>query len=313
MAEVSEAIKVSKEEWAIIESLIYFGVFDYPLKPSEISRFVPIQLSPLHVVPCLNYLENHGLIEQHEGYFGIRSNEELVKRRIEGNLAAEKMRRKARKYASLIAGFPYVRGVYISGSLSKGYLSEDGDIDYFIITKAKRLWIARTLLILFKKIFLLNNRKYFCVNYFIDTDNLEVPDKNIFTATEIKTLIPMYNHDLYQKFIEANGWSGEVLPMMKPAEFEGVNTGVFGVFKPLVEAILNLKIGNAIDRFFMNRTLKRWESHFDHFTASEFEQAMRTRTYVSKHHPQNFQAQVLDKMQNIREEFKAQHNIVIAS
>src|SRR4029453_8923510 len=97
----------------------------------------------------------------------------------------------------LIASFPYVRCVCISGSLSKKYFDDTTDIDFFVITKPGRLWVCRTFLILFKKLFLLNSKKYFCINYFIDSDNLEIPDQNIFTATELTTLIPMHDYELY--------------------------------------------------------------------------------------------------------------------
>ena len=90
----------------------------------------------------------------------------------------------------------------ISGSLSKGYYDDDGDIDFFIITSPKRLWIARTFLILYKKIFLLNSRKYFCVNYFISSNALEIEEKNIFTATELTTLLPMFGNGSFHKFYE---------------------------------------------------------------------------------------------------------------
>ena len=53
--------------------------------------------------------------------------------------------------ASIIAAFPFVRAVGISGSLSKQYADENSDIDYFIITAANRLWIAKNLPAYFQK------------------------------------------------------------------------------------------------------------------------------------------------------------------
>ena len=85
--------------------------------------------------------------------------------------------------------FPFVRGVFLSGSISKGFMSESDDIDYFIITAPGRLWLTRTLLILFKKIFLFNSFRNFCLNYFIDSENLYIPEHNRYTATEIVFLI----------------------------------------------------------------------------------------------------------------------------
>ena len=117
------------------------------------------------------------------------------------------------KVSRKIAKFPYVKGVCLSGALSKGFYDDDGDFDFFIITKPNRLWIARTILVLYKKIFLLNSKKYFCVNYFISTDKLEISEQNLFTATEIATLIPLYGTDTFKEFLEAkNPWAAPYFP-----------------------------------------------------------------------------------------------------
>ncbi len=48
---------------------------------------------------------------------------------------AEEIMPKALKRAQLIMSFPYVESVSISGALAKNYYDDDGDIDFFIITK----------------------------------------------------------------------------------------------------------------------------------------------------------------------------------
>jgi predicted nucleotidyltransferase len=88
----------------------------------------------------------------------------------------------------VIKRFPFVRGVFVTGSLSKNSSDSSSDLDFMVITRKGRLWIARTLLMLFKKIFLLNSYKYFCINFLLSEDNLEIEDKNVFTATEVMTV-----------------------------------------------------------------------------------------------------------------------------
>ena len=77
-----------------------------------------------------------------------------------------------------------------------------GDVDYFIITKNNRLWLCRANC---EKIFLFNSRKFFCVNFFLGS-SLLIDENNIFTATEIFTLQPVFNKELYCKLIEINSW-----------------------------------------------------------------------------------------------------------
>ena len=143
----------------------------------------------------------------------MTSNEEsIIQNRKINEERAKKSDKKIKQYSKLICSFPFVENVCISGSLSKGILTADGDIDYFIICQPNRLWLCRTLLILYKKIFLLNSKKYFCVNYFIDTDTFVIPDKNIYTATEIATLIPINNISLFNRFVNENLWVYKQFP-----------------------------------------------------------------------------------------------------
>ena len=40
--------------------------------------------------------------------------------------------------------------------------------------------------------------KNFCINYFVDSENLEIQEKNIFTATELVTLLPTFGREMYE-------------------------------------------------------------------------------------------------------------------
>ncbi len=236
----------------------------------------------------------------------------MLKKRLNGNKNAEKFVPKAYQNAQLIGSFPFVRAVGISGSLSKGYMDESGDVDYFIITEPERLWIARTLLILYKKVFLLNNRKYFCVNYFIDTNHLEIPDKNIFTATEILTLIPAYNAQLFESFVTKNLWTKDFLPNKLPAKID-IGTPSDKKIKKIAEGFLKNKLGETLDLLLMKLTLKKWKSKFKHIQETDFDLALRTRKYVSKHHPQGFQQKVLSAIDKKIGVFESTNNLKLSN
>ncbi len=124
----------------------------------------------------------------------------------------------------LISRFPFVRAVLASGSLSKGYMDEKSDIDFFIITAPHRLWIARTLLVLYKRLFLGGSHKHFCVNYFVDEDHLEIEEKNLFTATELATVLPLYGAEQYKSLIKTNGWVRDFFPNYIARSTENVSS-----------------------------------------------------------------------------------------
>ncbi|MEO6166359.1 MAG: hypothetical protein ABIO46_04585 [Chitinophagales bacterium] len=294
-----------------LKVLLYYDLFNYPLTVPEILNHIrQHDCSEPELVKCLSTLCEQQVIYYHEGFYLLKNDQQLVHRRKKGNEMATQMLKKAAERSALIAGFPYVRSVCVSGSLSKNYFDETTDIDFFIITAPKRLWLCRSLLILYKKIFLLNSKKYFCVNYFIDADNLEIPDKNLFTATEIITLLPFQNYQLYRQFINVNEWVKDFYPNALPAN-KNSSPEKSGRFKAAFEKIFNTSLGEWLDRSFYRTTVRYWKKKFPGFDEEEFEVNMRSRKDVSKHHPQGFQFRVLKMYEENCNAFAAKHEILL--
>ena len=91
--------------------------------------------------------------------------------------------------------------------------------------------------------FLVNKQHLFCMNYFIDEQGLEIVEKNIYTAIEVATLIPLEGDVAFAKFYQANTWLRQYLPnnCMRVASAKPVkNTWL----KSTVEALLNNGISN---------------------------------------------------------------------
>ena len=243
----------------LLKPILYFSLFKYPLTEEEIFNFSKAE-SKEQIKSDLNELVNDNIIYKIDDFYLTENNETLIKRRLEGNKMAKNIYQKALTISRLISKFPYVEGVGISGSLSKGYYDDDADIDFFIITSPKRLWIARTFLILYKKIFLLNSRKYFCVNYFISSNALEIEEKNIFTATELTTLLPMYGNGSFHKFYDENKWVENYLP--NKTVTDGLSK-LQVVKKPtatkITEYFLDSKIGDWLDATFLRITYHKWK------------------------------------------------------
>ncbi|MBV1922884.1 MAG: nucleotidyltransferase domain-containing protein [Flavobacteriaceae bacterium] len=247
-----------------------------------------------------------------DDFYLCENDEELVKRRLKGNRRAKEIHQKATNVSKFISKFPYVEGVGISGSLSKGYYDDDGDIDFFIITAPKRLWIARTLLILYKKIFLLNSKKYFCVNYFISSDSLEIDEKNRFTATELVTMLPMFGNGSFHEFYKKNQWANSFLPNKNISErIVNLNPVQKPILTKGIEKILNTKLGSVIDSLFLRITYKKWKIKFKNLEDRHFNIALKSTKNVSKHHPLNFQNQVIERLNNKYVEYQENYNIYL--
>lgn len=306
-----ETSTLSVTQRAIVRTLLYFDVFAHPLREEEIAQFSSV---PAHTLSTLQedlrVLCADGIVNKAGPYFGFGDVAAHVRQRTEENARAQERMHKAHRMSRLIGRFPFVRAVMLSGSISKGRMAVDGDIDYFVITEPDRLWVARTLLILFKKVFLLNSRRDFCVNYFIDTAHLAIEDRNIFTATELLTLVPTFNAPLCSAFFEANPWAQDMLPNANVPD-TSTASHAHGPVKRVAERMLKNGLGDEVDEWLMLRTLRHWRHKFAYMENVRFNSAMRTRRYVSKHHPRDFQNRVMVAYQQRIAAFERDHDTIL--
>ncbi len=302
-------------ERAIVRTLLYFELFSHPLTAREIWQFAHVESSEPTLHPAgesfetfqekLQLLVEKGAVFQFGDFFQTQHQAEWVERRRDSNRRADAFLPKAQRMARFIARFPYIRAVFVSGSLSKHSMKPDSDVDFFLITTPGRLWLARTLLVLFKKIFLFNSHKYFCVNYFIDTQHLVIEEQNLFTATEIVTLLPMYGGDWYQAFCRENHWAWQQYPHAASRPVHDVPTSARSWFKRNAEWLLGGVFGDWLDSRAMHLTVRFWRKKFNHLDDNTFNVALKSRRHVSKHHPLYFQKKVLEHLSVRMQEMKA--------
>lgn len=295
---------------SFLRTLIYFDIFSYPLTRQEIFEYASLKdFSLQEGINTMEYLLEQQLIDSHLGYYFIENERDKVAKRVAGNKMAAKRMKSARFFSSIIASFPFTRGVYISGSLSKGYMDENSDIDYFILTSPNRLWLCRTLLILFKKIFLLNSHKNFCINYLIDTDHLEIKERDIYTATEVALLLPMYNFQLFEKFLNENSWVKECYPNYK--QFKTLSVKGLPRVKKIAEKLLDNRFGDKMDNFFFKITSRFWETKHRKIDVTKPESELVWNKHVSKYNPRHFRLNVLDLFRKKILEFESLTGFVV--
>jgi len=286
---------------------LYFSIFKYPLKLEEICSFHPDKDRKNIEAELAGLIEKNVICKVDEFYLPD-CDLECIEKRKKGNLMAAEVLGKAKERAEFISRFPFVEGVGVSGSLSKGYYDSKSDIDFFVITKPGKVWIARTLLMLYKKIFLLNSRKYFCINYFLSSANLEVEEKNRFTATEIKTLIPFQGKDTLEAFYRKNEWISNIFGPFAPDLASVPNITKPGLSK-VAENVFDNRFGDFVDRMFKKITVRFWEIKFRNMRAEDFKIALKSTRSVSKHHPMNFQKKVIMALNEKYDELHKNHNI----
>jgi hypothetical protein len=248
-----------KTESCILKTLAYFSIFEYPLTKDELKRYLHPSADIGSFERALAHLAENRIIYKIEELYLLKDDVALVKRRRDGNRRAEQLVPKAMKIGRFLSRFPYVRGMGISGSLSKMYAHDKADFDFFIITTANRLWIARTIMHLFKKFtFLTGRQHYYCMNYYLDEKALKLRDQNIYTAVEAITLLPVSGEALHD-FFAANNWVSEWFAEY-PLTIRCQQHRVGGSWiKRVMEWMLNNKAGNKLDDYLMKVTTRRWK------------------------------------------------------
>ena len=300
-------------EAGVIRTLLYFDIFHYPLTLDELVKFHPQKSSREDIIRAISLLRNKLVVFKLDNFYSLHPDRAFAERRKAGNELAKKRLQTARKFSWLISKFPFVRAIMLSGSLSKDYMDINSDIDYFIITEPGRLWLTRGFLGLFKRLFLLNSHKFFCTNYLIDSQSLEIEEKNIYTAMETTTLIPVYGRSLYEKFVTKNQWTKNHLPNMELQRNAFIAEKI-SFLKNLIERLLSGRIGEKLDLYFMNLAIQRWKKQFGNsFSSKDFELAFKSRRNVSKNHPRFFQKQILNHYQEKIEAFEMVNNIKLSA
>jgi hypothetical protein len=278
------------------QTLRYFALFRYPLNAAELHVYCgsPCSLEEMYV--CLDVMSIDGSVYEQDGYYSNSPEiSSWLPRRLRGNEKAGMEMHSAQKIARLIYQFPFVAFVGISGSLSKGYSDERTDFDFFIVTSSNRLWISRTFLHAFKKFtFLFRQQHKFCMNYFLDTQHLQLEEKNLYTATELSSLIPVCGANVYDDLMRENAWIHTHLPNHPTKSADELNDRR-SALAATFDWLLNFLFPSTLNRSLMKMTDAKWRRKWARkgYPAEDYELAFKTRLYVSKNHPANYQKKIL--------------------
>jgi hypothetical protein len=283
---------------SILKALAYFDLFSYPLTIGDLRYFLDTDAEEAEIRRETQALIREGCLFRLGPFFSLHNNPALVEKRRKGERHADELLQTAARGARLLYQFPFVRGVCISGSLSKRCADEKADIDYFIITRSGRLWIARTLMHLFKKLtYMRGHQHHYCLNYYVDEDALEIREKNIFTAIELLTLMPACGNGGLAKFFQANSWTTMYLPHYRNRRREGEGSHRPSQMKRFFEWGLSNRLGDRIDNLLRRITDGRWKKKTERGDRNMKGDVMALQCgkHYSRPNPEIFQQKVLSR------------------
>jgi hypothetical protein len=244
---------------SILLAILYADIFDYPLTASETLRYLPLRrASPEEVAEelaglCASVLSKSGR------YFTLRDREGLADLRRRREKICAPRWAVARRYARWISCIPFVRMVAVCGSQVFENSDEDGDVDLFLITAPRRIWIVRTCIRLLSRVKRFDGVPV-CPSFMITEDALAVPGskRNFYVAHQIAQAIPLLGGDAFFRFLDANDWFQEYLPLFADEARARESPQTLRP-KPsfLAEWILGGRLGDRLERFLHGFTVQR--------------------------------------------------------
>ncbi|MDO8509512.1 MAG: hypothetical protein Q7S24_00010 [bacterium] len=209
---------------SILRTLHYFDMFAYPLTREELYRFLwrPPALSYGEFSDYLDQIVIPGVNES-DGYYFLSSHQENISVRNLGLVQSETRLRRARTAAKLLRLIPFLKAIFVCNTVAAGTANDQSDIDFFIVSASKRVWIVRLFSNLILRFFGLRtyNTKTanrVCLSFFVDEKHLDlsslrVADDDVHFAYWVYQMVPIYDPDkIHERFLRLNQWIKIFLP-----------------------------------------------------------------------------------------------------
>lgn len=266
---------------AILKTLIYSDIFDFPLSKNELWKFlISKKVSRENFQDVLKNLQKK--ISLRDGFYCLYGREQAIKTRIKRKKESQKKIVTAKKIIEKLSRIPTIKFVGISGALSLENSEREDDIDLFVIVSKDTIWLTRLAMI----ILLLITGRYrrrnerqvsdkICLNMIIDESALSFPRQrqDLYTAHEIAQLMPVFERgDMYNKFIDINKWVDKFLPNAlergtKQNQMQNNAEVGFRVFQRIVQRFSALEwLARALQLWIIKQH-KTTETISDHFLA----------------------------------------------
>jgi len=207
---------------AVVQTLAYADVFDYPLKKEEIFSFLLAKKAANRFELAKVLAQLGSQIDQSGCFYFLKGRKNLILIRKKREKWSQKKLKIAFRTARWLKLIPWVQMVAVTGGLSLKNASKDDDIDFLIVAKKNRLWLSRFFSVLLVELMGRRRRPQdkdfenkICLNMFLDGAHLALPPKerDLFTAHEVIQLRPIWDRNqTYHKFIKANQWVKQFLP-----------------------------------------------------------------------------------------------------
>ncbi len=205
-------------------------------------------------------------ISRKNGFYFLRGRENIVEKRIWRKKLADEKWKKLKPTLLLCQMIPYIRAVFVSGSLALGNTKKESDIDILVIAEHGHIWTARAFLTVFLSILgkyrqTNSTEDKICANHYITDRSLAIPFPSLYNAQTYAHFFaadPLSNK-IMKEFKKSNGWIASYLLHFDPDEDKNMHNetvkkplrlSLYAAIKKILETILNPTAGAYLENKF---------------------------------------------------------------
>ena len=266
---------------AILRTLAYFDVFDYPLTIDQLWRWLypadgqTISASLSDVEQELEKPELKSKVGRGGTYVFLAGRDHIVAVRESRFKYGERKWKRVLSAIGFLEVVPFIRMVAVVNTLAIDNAKEESDMDLLIVTAPQHLWLAR--LAITGIVSMLGYRRHgdkiknrICLSFYSTTDvidfsPLQLQPKDPHFAFWTSQAVPLINNNgTYEKFQSANAWVKDYLPnawdwnwqsrVVKP------NSGLQSI-RLFFETAFTQPIGSVLETMARDQQMKKMEKN----------------------------------------------------
>jgi hypothetical protein len=249
-------------ESAILRTLMYADIFDYPLTVAEIHHYlIAAAMGAGGVAELLErskYLADRTM--RVNGYVTLRGRQDIAAMRDARRDSSRHLWQQARRWAGRLGCLPFVRMVAVTGALAVDNAPAGDDIDLLIVTRPGRVWLARALAIALVRAARLLGVGL-CPNYVLADSAMSQHERNLYVAHDLAQMVPLVGLPVYRRMRAVNAWSFAYLPHAAApprAETDLCPRGWRLSLQRLGEKLLGGRLGDRLERWERERKLRKF-------------------------------------------------------
>ncbi|MEX1248380.1 MAG: hypothetical protein WEA61_07845 [Anaerolineales bacterium] len=246
---------------AILYTLAYSDIFDYPLTVDELHRYL-IGMKASHaevrsVIETGQLLA--GKIISDNAYFALAGRGGIFEMRRRRAEIVASLWPLSIRYGRAISRLPFVRMVTATGALAANNVAAGADLDYLVVTKPGYVWVTRAMILAldhYAKRRGLAAR--ICPNYLVSEDSLALAEQDLFSAQEMARMVPIAGLSVYRALRAKNSWTDSFLPNAQGSPMDPGSESKDGWPKPLVEWALTSPATRWVEKWEMRRKIAKF-------------------------------------------------------